>query len=747
MKYALLGLRAGTISALILTLWSFLGVMGPLEEASEASGLLYVATAYGVLGFPEIMFALALGVLIALWQTTLKKSLGDGWQRALARPEIDRRVASIILAAPVGAGFVAALMHQVHYQVTSKFLRVTFQSLGLALAAGAIVVGVILFSPILIGAISAVLARVPFFAAEDSEKPRATLAALILLAAGGLAVMIGGYVYASGLNVWPAQTLQMGVAFVLMPVLFTVVMLKFEIKRLAWHAGVPIAGLLIALFCFDGAWDWTSSNPDMSRATTRESKLLSLFVTRLQPFADRDGDGYAGRMGGADCDDENPDIFPGAQDKPGNGIDEDCSGKDAPLPSFEDHPSRKIVKRALNAANNAAVKKAEQIPDPPKNVVVILIDTLRADHMGFMGYERKTSPNIDALAAESIIFEDAYATAPHTPRSIPCLFYGRYASHIKWNGAQYNFPKVRPENLSMFEILQEAGWKNYGFSSHFYFEEKRGMWQGFEAWDNEGAGTIAESNDDIASPRTWAKTEPKLAELAAASKQEGAAPFGIFLHLFEPHSRWIGHEEYDFGKGDSPRERHINNYDSEIAYVDAYVGKVVAKLNELGIYDDTVIILTSDHGEAFQDHGLFFHGQNLYDEVIKVPLLIRVPGWTPRRVEGPISLIDVAPTYLDLVNLSSPQEFEGQSLVAAMLGKAPVPDRPVFSELLPYTSWKEHHKVVIQGDLKYIRVLTAGTQELYDLSKDPGEQKDLSRTNKEDVEKMRAKLDAWMSGN
>jgi arylsulfatase A-like enzyme len=746
MKYALLGLRAGTISAFILTLWSFLGVMGPLEEASEASGLLYVATAYGVLGFPELLFALALGVLIAIWHTTLKKSLGDGWVKALAKPDLDRRVASMILAAPIGAGIVAVFMRFVHVLVTSKFQRVTFQSLGLALAAAAAVVGVLLISPLLTGGIGAVLGRIPPLSSEDSDKPRATIASLLLLAVGGLVVMIGGYFYAAGLNVWPAQTLQMGVAFVVMPVLFIAVMMKFEIKRIAWQIGVPIAGLLVALFCFYGAWGWSSSNADMSSATTQKSKLLSVFAARLQPFADKDKDGYAGSMGGIDCDDNNPEIFPGAKDVPGNGIDEDCSGKDAPLPSFEDHPSRKIVKRALDAANNAAIKKAEQIPDPPKNVVVILIDTLRADHMGFMGYERKTSPNIDALAAESIIFEDAYATAPHTPRSIPCLFFGRYPSHIKWRGGQYNYPKVRPENLSMFEVLQENGWKNYGFSSHFYFQEKRGMWQGFEAWDNEGAGTIAESNEDIASPRTWAKTEPKLAELAAASKKEGAAPFGVFLHLFEPHSRWIGHDEYDFGKGDTPAERHINNYDSEIAYVDAYVGKVVAKLKALGIYDDTVIILTSDHGEAFQDHGLFFHGQNLYDEVIKVPLLIRVPGWKPRRVEGPISLVDVAPTYLDLMDISVPQDFEGQSLVATMLGKAPVPDRPIFSELLPYTNWKEHHKVIIQGDLKYIRVLTSNTQQLYDLSKDPKEKNDLSRTNKEDVEKMRAKLDAWMSG-
>ena len=570
----------------------------------------------------------------------------------------------------------------------------------------------------------------------------------MLLVAGGLVGVIGGYLYASGLNVWPAQTLQMGAAFALLPPLFIGVMAKFEIKRIAWRIGLPAAGLLAALVCFAGSWGWTSANADMRRATTRESKLLSTVVGQLQRFADKDKDGYAGQMGGMDCDDGNPEIFPGAKDIPGNKIDEDCSGEDAPLPAFEAHPSRKIVKRALLAATNAAIKQAEQIPDPPKNVVVILIDTLRADHMGFMGYDRNTSPNIDKLAKDSIIFEDAYATAPHTPRSIPCLFFGKYASHMNWRGGQYNYPKVRPENLSMFEVLQEAGWKNYGFSSHFYFEEKRGMWQGFEAWDNEGAGTIAESNEDIASPRTWAKTEPKLVELAAASKKEGAAPFGVFLHLFEPHSRWIGHAEYDFGKGDSPRERHINNYDSEIAYVDAYVGKVIDKLQELGIYDDTVVILTSDHGEAFQDHGKFFHGTNLYDEVIKVPLLIRVPGWKHRRVKGPVSLIDVPSTFLDLMGMSVPQDFEGESLVTAMLGKAPVPDRPIFSELLPYTNWKEHHKVVIHGNLKYIRVLTAGTQELYDLSKDPGEQKDLSRDegSKEDLKKMRAKLDAWMSG-
>ena len=142
---------------------------------------------------------------------------------------------------------------------------------------------------------------------------------------------------------------------------------------------------------------------------------------------------------------------------------------------------------------------------------------------------------------------------------------------------------------------------------------------------------------------------------------------------------------------------------------------------------------------------VLFHGQNLYDEVIKVPLLIRVPGWKPRRVEGPISLVDVAPTYLDLMDISVPQDFEGQSLVATMLGKAPVPDRPIFSELLPYTNWKEHHKSLIYGDKKLIKVFTAGTSELYDIEQDPAEQQNIASEDKESYQKLDRMLSDWIN--
>jgi arylsulfatase A-like enzyme len=663
----------------------------------------------------------------------------------LLAPALDLRAAASLLLAPALAGLVGAGVGVFHSSVASKADGVSAQATRLAAAAAILTFALAVAWPILRKLVTAILSPLPL-ARDDQARPRATLATLGLLGLGALGVLAAGYSYAARLEVFPAATMNMTVAAALLPPAFMAALSRVDVKNPLWRLGVPVAAASSIAFCAWGAWGWASQSADMRNAVTSHGALVSPIAKQLQRFADADADGYADAMGAFDCDDSDPTSFPGARDVPGDGIDQDCSGADSPPPPFTEHPAYKATYIAVAAGKKAALAKAQEIPDPPRNLVFVIVDTLRQDHLGYAGYPRPTSPNIDALAAESSIFTDAYATAPHTPRSIPCMFFSRYPSHMKWRGAQYNYPKVRPENLGWFEVLADKGWENYGMSSHFYFEPKRGMGQGFKAWDNEGAGTIAESNEDIAAPRIWAKTEPLIAELGQKHAAGGAAPFSLFVHFFEPHGRWIKHKEHDFGTADTVAGRHINKYDSEIAYVDTYIGKLVASLKAQGLYEDTVIVLTSDHGEAFKDHGLFFHGQNLYNEVIKVPLLVRVPGWKPRRIEGPVSLIDLAPTHLDLVGLTIPTDFEGQSLAPAMLGQEPVPDRPVFSELLPYTNWKEHHKAVIHGDLKYIHVLTAGTTQLYDLKADPKEQENLIRdpAYEEKADRMRATLDAWM---
>lgn len=741
MKHILTGLRAGTVAALALTLWSFLGANAAMADASEATGLFYILTAFGLLGLPQIIFGAVLGGLVAGWASLL----GADIRLKLRDPDVDRRVAAALLSAPVLAGVVAAGVGVLHVAVTAKFVRTSFQALGLALGAGLLAAGALAAACLPFGAFWALLARV-FPAPDDDTQPRATMTVLGVYAIGAFGAAIFGYQYAAGLNVWSTTLLRMGLAAVLVtPVLF-VAMSKFAGDRLAWRLGVPIAGTIAAVICFFGAFGWSSSSAPMRRATTQDSALLAATARALQPLADADGDGYASGLGGVDCDDTNPEVYPGAQEIPGNGVDENCSGSDAPIPGLQESQSYKTIHLAIDTARTAAAKKAAQIPDPPKNLVFILVDTLRSDHLGYFGYERDTSPHIDQVAKDSVTFMDTYAAGPHTPRSIPMIFFSRYPSRTKWRHAHWNYPIVLPENLGLFEVLDEHGWYNVGVSSHHYFSEEQGIRQGFDEWDNSGAGTIPESNVDIASPRIWKKLEPTIDRLAER-RQAKKEPFALFVHLFEPHAQWIGHDEYDFGRGETTRERHINDYDSEIAFVDEYVGKIVDKLKAKGLYDDTVFVLTSDHGEGFNEHGYYFHGQTLYNEVLHVPLLIHVPGWNERKVDGPVSLLDVAPTLLDLFEISIPADFEGKSLVSAMMGRTGVPDRPIFSELLPYTNWKEKNEAIIDGDDKFIINVTNGVEELYDLSEDPGEQHNLRQERKERGDELKKRLYQFMQGN
>lgn len=718
------GARAGFFTALLLTLLSFLSVTGVMSSASEATGMLFVATAYGLLGLPAILYGLGLGALLAIWSSLLSRVGMLPLKEGLRVRDRDRQIAALLLLLPLVIALVGAGVMMAHLGVTSNFNRVGFQAQGLAIVASGLTTVALLGAPLLFGLLYGVLKRLP----SNKERPLYTYSVLGLYALLGLLTLLGGAYYAFGLHVWSTTEIVMTIIALLAVPLLTALMMRFSWNSFTWTYGIPVAALLIAAATLFGAQSWATSSADMRAVTFRHAPLVSSVAARVIHLGSTDVNLFAF----ADCDED----------------DEECVIEEDAIPvTSAEHPARRAVMIAQAAGDRAQIDAFESLPDPPKNIVMIMVDTLRQDHLGFAGYHRNTSPNMDAIANDGVAFMDAYSTSPHTPRSLPPLFFGRYASQMRWFGAQYNFPRVRPENLSLFEVLEERGWRNIGITSHFYFDERRNVHQGFAHWDNHDAKSLEESHTDIAAPRIWGKVEPILSELGEQRRELGddAPPFSLFVHFFDPHARWNYHEEFGFDRGSTTRERHIAAYDSEIAFADRHVGYIVEKLKEEGLYDDVIFVITSDHGEAFNEHGYYFHGQTLYNTVINVPMILRVPGWFPRQVDGPVSIIDIAPTLLDLLNITIPTDFEGRSLSQEMLGRRPVANQPVFSELLPYTAFPEHHRAVIYGDQKLIVNFTLNVEEFYDLSEDPGEQNNLINERAEDAAKLREILDRFMA--
>lgn len=787
------GVRGGLLSGFVLTLWALLSTS---DDGSDVDGAKFTLIAFGILALPQIIFGEILASAIGAWKNVLDKA--NGSLRRSNPPGFAKTVviSSLLVAIAVYVFdlFVTSTFVRNHYAaavltiatagfcvaavatfalIFSRFsgtesrpedvegetvrevkVAASMHSVVVLSGAAAGAVGVLAYADIsgflllvlTTGIVGSAAFLSPWFASKlfglvakfPAPQDRFVAKKLVVM---GLATVAFGLAYAATLNIWTTSTLFSFAIAAFGTPLFTLLSFRFfKSDSMALNIGVPIAGSVLALIAFFLAASWSSADPAMREKVTSGRTLLSVHANILQKLGDTDSDGYAQYFGGYDCDDSNPKAYPGAEEIPGNGIDEDCSGSDAE-PIERLHQGIIVTRRAVKKAQSALKKLSEKLPDPPKNFVFLMIDTLRFDHLGFAGYGRPTSPNMDKIAASGSSFERTYATSPHTPRSIPAMFFSRYPSKTKWRGGQYNYPKIRPENLSLFEVLEEAGYRSIGVSSHFYFQEKRGLGQGFTKWDNSGFGTIAESNDDIASPRIFKKLVPIIHDLKDDEK-----PFALFVHLFEPHGRWIGHKEYDFGRGETTREKHINNYDSEIAYVDNYVGRIVAQLKSTGIWDNAVVVLTSDHGEGFNEHGYFYHGQTLYNEVIHVPMLWRVPGWPARKIETPVSIVDIPPTVLDLMGLQIPDEFQGTSLVPAMVGDTLEP-RPIFSELLPYTSWKESHKTVIEGDWKLIHVISAGRFELYNLADDPMEKNNVYADHPKKAETLKRHLDAFKSSD
>ena len=396
------------------------------------------------------------------------------------------------------------------------------------------------------------------------------------------------------------------------------------------------------------------------------------------------------------------------------------------------------------------------------SILLITIDTLRADHVGCYGYSRVETPVIDGLAAAGARFENAYAQAPITLPSHAVILTSTYPM---FNGVRDFTSPGLPQGIpTLAEVLRQKGYRTAAFVSSYAVNSMWGLNRGFDVYDDDLGMEPGRSRDLFLVERRGDRTVDRL--LAWLSGRTGA-PFFVWLHLYDPHSPYRPPEPYLSQYATHP-------YDGEIAFDDAQVGRVLTQLKALHRFNSTAVVLLSDHGESLGEHGEEEHGFFIYNATLHVPLIVKLPAPglvirdsglgtrdtgnatlvsrgkpearnpnpEPRLVIQPVGTIDVAPTIAQLCGIPSAatRSFQGHSLLPLLSGGAPRPDASVYAEsYYPRDSFGWHElRGLLNSRYAYIE---APRPELYDLQHDPGQQHNLATANASVTASLRQSLE------
>lgn len=359
-------------------------------------------------------------------------------------------------------------------------------------------------------------------------------------------------------------------------------------------------------------------------------------------------------------------------------------------------------------------------------IIVISVDTLRADHLPIYGYKNVRTPAIDALAADSVVFERAYSHAPQTLPAHASMLSGRLPFET---GVRDDIGfTVKPGERLLPQMLRDRGFTTGGIVSAYVLRQDTGIAQGFDFFDGEMPPSAPDATNGQLQ-RDGAASEA-IAERWLGSQQ--SSRLFLFLHLFEPHKPYAPPERFS----------ELAPYDGEIAYADEIIGRLMRYLKSHQLYDRSTIVLVSDHGEGLGDHGEQEHGLLVYDEAIHVPLVIKQAGNTGagRRVADLVQHVDLVPTMLDLVNAPIPGSLRGRSLKTLLDGTGRPAESAVYSEALYaryHFGWSE---LIALTDGRY-RYIKAPRKELYDLDLDPDEGDNIARARATATETLGAALD------
>ncbi len=400
-------------------------------------------------------------------------------------------------------------------------------------------------------------------------------------------------------------------------------------------------------------------------------------------------------------------------------------------------------------------------PGKKPNFLLITIDTLRADHLSCYGYHRKTSPNIDKLADEGVLFERCSSNIPLTGPSHCTMLTSLYPHE---HGSIRNGVPVNEDALSIATILQQSGYNTAAFVSSWTLKaDLTGAFKGFSVYDDKVDSQYSLINNERIAENTTALV------LDWMNKASGE-PFFLWVHLFDPHDPYNAHEGFanlprnenaDSSKG---QVVHLNRkkqelYDQEIAYTDKHIGMILEKLESKGVTDNTYVILTADHGESFGEHSYTGHGRKVYEAGIHVPLVIRGNGIKEGGILGNrVQLLDIAPTVASLAGIEVPAEFGGIDLSPLVKGKGEIPERDIYFMTYPgavghLPKWLKSIIVsnkpsqplklgVKKKGMKYILTPDTRDLEVYDLILDRFEVKNLS-SGKPEYRKLKSELLDW----
>jgi arylsulfatase A-like enzyme/Flp pilus assembly protein TadD len=384
----------------------------------------------------------------------------------------------------------------------------------------------------------------------------------------------------------------------------------------------------------------------------------------------------------------------------------------------------RVAALAVLAVLGGACRSVAPAPEPARHVVLITIDTLRADAVGAYGASTARTPTLDGLARDGALFERAWAPAPITLPSHASLLSGRYPPG---HGARHNGMPVTASVPTLATALDAAGFDTAAFVSAYPLDRQFGLARGFDVYDDELPRT---AEGQPINERPGAETVDRaLAWLRA----RGDARVFLWVHLFEPHA--------PYGTPGSGPSVHAR-YADEVATADREAGRLLAALGDRAA--STLVVATADHGEAFGEHGESGHSIFVYDTTLRVPLVMRGPGVPPgTRVADDVTLVDVAATVMALAGIDAPLPGDGMSLVPALAGAA-VPPRALYAESFAplFDFGWAGLRAVREGAWKYI---AAPRPELFDLGRDAGERSNLAEARPEEAARLDTLASGWSS--